>query len=263
MNTSTQAPALPSPLGCVLHGWSLPGSCQDRGARPITPRGLILDLDDTLYPREHYVQSGLMAVARHLEEAYRVPAMDAFVVMSAARREGCRGYEFQAACARFALPVSIVAELLHVFREHRPLLRLPRATVAALAALKADGWRLAILTNGLPSVQRLKVESLGLLGHIRHVVYADEHADGGKPSPAAFREVLRRLDVPAARVVMVGDDPACDVGGARAIGLKSVRIAVPGVRVRPGAEADAVIDSLTTLPGVAAELLETVIVNAA
>jgi FMN phosphatase YigB (HAD superfamily) len=257
------APSMPSALGCVLHSWDHYDVRLSTLSQPITPRGLILDLDDTLYPREHYVQSGLMAVARFLETQHAIPAMDAFVVMSAARREGYAGYEFQAVCSRFSLPAVMIPELLQVFRDHRPLLRMPRTTAATLASLKAAGWQLAILTNGLPSVQRLKIESLGLPGFVRHIVYAEEHAEGGKPSPGAFREALRRLSVPKGRVVMAGDDPACDIAGARSVGLKTVRLALPGVRVKAGADADAVIDSLDMLPRVAADLLETVSLNAA
>jgi putative hydrolase of the HAD superfamily len=255
--------SMPSPLGCVLHGWDHGNARASKSPQPVPPRGLILDLDDTLYPREHYVQSGLMAVARFLEAHHSIPAMDAFIMMSAARRDGYAGHEFQAVCARFSLSAVLIPELLQVFREHRPLLRLPRTTAVTLWSLKAAGWQLAILTNGQPSVQRLKIESLGLPSYVRHIVYAEEHAEGGKPSPSAFREALRRLSVPSSRVVMAGDDPACDIAGARSAGLKTVRLAVPGVRVRAGADADAVIDALDMLPRVAADLLETVSLNAA
>jgi putative hydrolase of the HAD superfamily len=257
-------PFTPSPLGCVLHGWALTARDVTPAPRP-APRGLILDLDDTLYPREHYVQSGLMAVARHLEERFSISAMDVFSVMTAAHREPRRGFELQAACARFDLPATLVPELLDVFRRHRPLLRLPQATASLLAALRADAWQLAILTNGLPAVQRLKIDSLGLSAIVRDIVYAEEHAEGGKPSASAFRAALRRLALPASRVVMVGDDPVCDIAGARAVGLKTVRLAVPGQRLQPGAgaDADAVIDSLDALPRAAAGLLDTVIANAA
>jgi putative hydrolase of the HAD superfamily len=224
-------------------------------------RGLILDLDDTLYPREDYVQSGLMAAARHLEGHFGIPALESFAVMSAARREGRAGVELQAACGRYALPSSMIPLLVDVIRGHRPVLRLPDTTGAVLRQLKADGWRLVVLTNGLPSMQRLKVDALGLAALVDGTVYADEHATGGKPSPMVFQEALRRLETSVERAVMVGDDPTCDIEGARAVGLKTVRLAGPPRTVT--LEADAVIDSLASLPGAAAALLEAVNVHAA
>lgn len=257
---ATTASVTTPAVGCVLHGWDLP--IRLRASSPQHgPKALILDLDDTLYPREHYVQSGLMAVARYLHESHNVPSVKAFVAMSAARRER-KGQEFQAVCARYALPATLVPSLVDIFRAHRPVLQLPVTTAAALARLRANGWQMAILTNGLPSVQRLKIEALGLSGLVRHVVCADEHAQGGKPSPVVFHEVLRRLALPADRVVMVGDDAACDIAGAKAVGLKSIRLAAaPRLPLLP--EGDAVIDSLESLPAVAAALLRTVVAHAA
>lgn len=258
---STIAPGA-SALGCVMHAWN-----GNAPARPAAigsePRGLILDLDDTLYPREHYVQSGLKAVARHLEAQHGIPAIDSFMTMSAARRGDQKGLELQAACERYELPLTMVAVLVDVIRVHRPTIHLPRETAAVLASLVADGWQLVVLTNGLPSMQRRKVEALGLTRLVRHIVFADEHAPGGKPSPVVFHEALRHLGVAAGRVIMVGDDPICDIAGARRVGLKTVRVATSERTslLEPGA--DAVIDSLHQLPDVAAALMEAVSVHAA
>ena len=179
-----------------------------------TGRGLIIDLDDTLYPREQYVQSGLMAVARYVQETREIAAMDAFAVMAEARRQGQAGRELQALCAAFRIPEESLASLVEVFRNHRPLLRLPKETVRTLVALRAAGWRMVVLTNGLPRVQRAKVLSLGVWAFVDDVIYAEEHADGGKPAAAAFRAALSRLALPARSCVCVGDDPACDIAGA-------------------------------------------------
>ena len=67
------------------------------------------------------------------------------------------------------------------------------------SALRSAGWRTALLTNGDPSVQAGKVRALGLEALVDHVVYASEHAPGGKPAREPFVEVLRRLQVGPAR----------------------------------------------------------------
>lgn len=43
-----------------------------------------------------------------------------------------------------------------------------------------------------------------------------------KPSPRIFEEVLDAWELPAERVVMVGDSPTKDVAGARALGMRTV-----------------------------------------
>ena len=253
-----------SPLGCCLHDWNvMPRETLERRR---TARGLILDLDDTLYPRELYVQSGLMAVARHVQETRGIAAMDAFAVMAEARRQGQAGRELQALCAAFRIPGESLASLVEVFRTHRPLLRLPKETVRTLVALRAAGWRMVVLTNGLPRVQRAKVLSLGLWAFVDDVIYAEEHADGGKPAVATFRVALSRLALPARSCVCVGDDPACDIAGATAMGLATVLVgrasdARLGSDVWRGSDvgrgfspADIQITSLAELPAALAQL---------
>jgi len=244
-----------SPLGCRLHDWNLE-SRDCAAATASARRGLILDLDDTLYPREHFVQSGLMAVARHLEDQRGISAMEAFATMSAARRGEEHGFELQAVSSRYGLSAEFLPELVQVFRAHRPLLRLPRETALVLSRLRDAGWRLVVLTNGLPEVQRAKVQALGLSGLVDHIVYAEEHAPGGKPAASVFREALRRLGVPPVDAICVGDDLRCDIAGARALGLRTVRIVTPGAVAEPDEDADVAIESLTALPDVAESLLE-------
>lgn len=226
-------------------------------------RGLILDLDDTLYPRERFIRSGFAAVANDLQRRLGIPAGLVFKTLSAAFTGGCAGREFQVLCARFDLPAEEVPYLLRTFRAHKPSLWLPYESAETLRRLRTDGWRLAILTNGLPAVQAAKVAALALAPMVDQVVYAEAVVRGGKPDPAAFHEVLDRLDLPADRCVAVGDDPVCDVGGARAANIRSVRLARPGVTVEPGRDADVVISEIEDLPKVAGGLLEMVTVDVA
>lgn len=186
-------------------------------------RAVILDLDDTLYPQERFHRSGLAAVARHVETQCGIPADRAFTTMlKASIADG--GAEFQVLCDSFGLSPTIVPELIKVFRTHRPELWVAHDALDMLRQLRAEGWRLAILTNGLPHVQAAKVRALGLHGHVDHVVYAAEYAEGGKPHKAPFDEAVRRVGVPAHLCVMVGDHPECDVRGGREAGLRTIRV---------------------------------------
>lgn len=254
-----------SPLGCRLRDWNV-------GAREGGPqshgRGLVLDLDDTLFPREHFVQSGLMAVARHVQERHGIPAMEAFATMSAARRNGAAGRELQALCDAHALAKDVVPELVAVIRNHRPLLRLPKETVAVLTALRADGWRMVVLTNGLPQVQRAKVLGLGLAPLVDGVIYAEDVVPGGKPAAGAFKAALAKLSLPAGRCVCVGDDPVRDIAGARAMGLRTVWLVTGAAQDGSGAAitslpTDACITALSQLPEVLSRSGEMVTTDAA
>ena len=218
-------------------------------------RAIIFDLDDTLYPRDHFVFSGFAAVARHCEQRWGVSALSAFSTLCGARVAGRAGSEFQALCEDSDVPPDAVGELLHVFRTHEPDLSLPQSSRSALEGLRRDGWRIGVLTNGTPDVQARKVAALGLPHLVDEVVYATDCVDGGKPAPGAFRAALARLDVPASRAVCVGDDLRCDVYGARAAGLATIRVRRPEGVPQLADDADAVIESLGEIPVLAASLL--------
>jgi putative hydrolase of the HAD superfamily len=237
-------------------------STAQRG-RQYRRRGLILDLDDTLYPRERYIRSGFAAVAKYLERRWGVPAGGAFTALSKAFSGGHAGREFQAMCQKYELPREEVAGMLSVFRSHKPNLWLPYETGQALQRLRADGWRMVILTNGLPSVQAAKVDALALATMVDHVIYAETVSRKGKPDAATFLAALNRLDLSADRVVAVGDDPVRDIKGARALNLRTIRMARPEFRLKDGEEADVVIASMDHLPRAASGLLEMVTLDAA
>ncbi|MGH9065107.1 MAG: HAD family hydrolase [Acidimicrobiales bacterium] len=109
----------------------------------------------------------------------------------------------------------------------------------------AGRYRLGLLTNGPPDIQRLKLDQSGLAGYFAAVVISGE-AGVGKPSPEAFRLVLDALEVRAEETVMVGDSWERDVKGALGAGIRPVWIA--GDRPVPGSSPDvAAIPSIATL----------------
>lgn len=254
-----QAQPTPPRWGTIPAAFSPPG----RRQRVEPRRGIILDLDDTLYPRERFIRSGFAAVANDLQRRHGVPAGMVFKTLSRAFSGGAAGREFQAVCEQFQLSEREVPYMLRVFRVHKPSLWLPYESAETLRRLRTDGWKLAILTNGLPSVQAAKVAALALAPMVDEVVYAEAVTRGGKPDPAAFAETLDRLELAAERCIAVGDDPIADIQGARAAHLRTIRLARPEMTAEPGSDADLVIGDIEELPRVAGGLLEMVTLDAA
>jgi putative hydrolase of the HAD superfamily len=190
-------------------------------------RGIIFDLDDTLYPRDVFVQSGFEAVATHVADSWRRSREGLLATLRRAHTGGFEHEEFQVLCTEHRLPLSAVPMLVKIFRAHRPSIVLQPAVRRVLQRLRRDGWRLAILTNGDPDLQRRKIEALGLSQLVHCVLYAEQYVACGKPHPEAFRAAANELHVPRSRCVHVGDDPECDVAGARAAGLRAIRVLSP------------------------------------
>jgi putative hydrolase of the HAD superfamily len=220
-------------------------------------RALVFDLDDTLYAERRYALSGFRAVANHVASSFGADRCAVFQALWRSLRGGRRASAFQSVTAEFALPAAAVEAMRDAYRAHAPELRLPESSRAVLAKAR-QSWRVGILTNGLPEIQRRKVKALGVEDLVDVVVYAQETC-GGKPEAAAFRAVCAALDVPEWRAVMTGDDPWCDIDGGRRAGLRVIRIRRGIHRHVTAGEtgpADVTVERLADVPGEAGRLIQ-------
>lgn len=92
----------------------------------------------------------------------------------------------------------------------------------ALAALRASGIRLAVVSNFDRRLGAI-VDGLGL-GKAFDLVVPSSVAGAAKPAPAIFQHALHALGVSAAHALHVGDAMADDVAGARAAGMRAVLV---------------------------------------
>ena len=89
-----------------------------------------------------------------------------------------------------------------------------------LAALKNGGFSLGLASN---YDRRLRSVAAGLspLNLFQHLIISSE-VGWRKPAPEFFAALCRRLDLPAEKILYVGDDLLNDYEGARAAGLQAV-----------------------------------------
>lgn len=113
-------------------------------------------------------------------------------------------------------PARLVAELVE--RELAATTLVDGAD-AALDAL-AD-HPLGVLTNGVPDLQRAKLERVGVADAFDAVV-ASNDVGAVKPDPEIFAAARERID--ADRHVMIGDDREGDVAGAREAGFEAIHV---------------------------------------
>jgi putative hydrolase of the HAD superfamily len=89
-----------------------------------------------------------------------------------------------------------------------------------LDALRERGIAIVVLTNGWNPMQQRKAERAG----IREMVLVSSEIGVQKPAPRAFEIMLDALKTAPGETWYVGDDPRGDVGGAAAVGIKTVWI---------------------------------------
>jgi HAD superfamily hydrolase (TIGR01509 family) len=109
-------------------------------------------------------------------------------------------------------------EELQVYHQtHNLWETVPAEVLPALAALRAKGFRLVVLSNANGTLHRA-FDRLGLTRAFD--VIFDSHNEGvEKPDPRFFRIALERSGADAATTMHVGDLYHVDVAGARAAGL--------------------------------------------
>ncbi len=95
-------------------------------------------------------------------------------------------------------------------------------SIPTLAALRAAGYRLGVLTN-MPLEMGPLCDRLGLTAYLDFVVGSNE-AGAEKPHPPVFLTALERMAADPGEAVHVGDQYGSDVLGARAVGMHSVLI---------------------------------------
>ena len=99
----------------------------------------------------------------------------------------------------------------------------PVGGVETVVPRLAERHTLGLLTNGVPAVQFGKVERVGLLEHFEvRVASHDPAVRATKPDAAIYDAARDRVDADA--LVMVGDDRAPDVEGARRHGFETVHV---------------------------------------
>lgn len=220
-------------------------------------RAVIFDLDDTLYPERRFALSGFRHVAQILARSSGVDAGQALSILVGCLKRGERATALQTLCRTLGYSVESVPVLVDLIRGHAPDLNLPPSSARVLERLRAT-WKLGIVTNGFPAVQRRKVRALGLERFVDTVVFACEHGSGlGKPDAAPFLVAAERLQVDPARCVFVGDDPHRDVEGARAVGMRTIRILRGAERrsTSSAAAADAVATTIESVLQLAPKIL--------
>ncbi len=133
------------------------------------------------------------------------------------------------------------------FAERAPtLLRLASGATEALASLR--GTPIGIVTTKRRAAAELALRVVGVRDAFSAVVGLED-ASHAKPHPAPVVEGARRLGVPAARCVVVGDTPL-DVTAAKRAGAAAVGVlgGASERRALEAAGADVVLEDLHALP---------------
>ena len=194
------------------------------------PLGVVVDLDDTLYPQAEYLAGAALAVGR----AAGALGLDGDAVAAALTACLAAGSDAGGTIDRALLAVGVpetdlpglVPPLVAAFTGHEPARLAPYPGVAAALRALLEVAPVGCLTDGNPAIQAAKLAATGL-GDLLPIVLVTDSLGGRavrKPHPDGLTVLAGRMGVPADRLLVVGDRPGQDVAVAAAVGARAVRI---------------------------------------
>lgn len=189
--------------------------CISEGNNTQPIKGVIFDLDDTLYSERQYVRSGYKKIAEFLGREDATDKLYGYFETGKAAIDEYLAEIFES---------EKKAECLKIYREQIPEIELYEGVVELIQDLKVKGCKVGIITDGRPEGQKNKIKALGLDKLIEDIIITDEL--GGtqfrKPCDIAFRIMQNRWRLPYEQIVYVGDNPNKDFQAPRQLGMRSL-----------------------------------------
>ena len=195
-----------------------------------TLKAVLWDLDDTLYSRRDAVRQlfpGLLRACLYTNRSdeFIREAVEFLMTQIKGNRMICAP-AFRALLERYPgdRPYIHEACVAYYYANIRSFAVPSDETVQILRKLKAQGIKMAIVTNITPELlehQHKKVAALGIAELFDEVIYSAEFGVH-KPDRRIFDHAAALLGVSNEECLFVGDDPDSDVVGARNAGMEVV-----------------------------------------
>lgn len=204
------------------------------------PRAVLFDLDDTLLDMYSAMHSSWQEICADVAPGL---GCDPATLRETIRRESAIFWADEEAVTEYRVKplesraIVVRLSLLSMGLDESPAEDIARRSlrgylervapfddsIETLESLRAQGYRLAMVTNGSSDTQREKIGRWNLDRYFDEIVIESEFGRG-KPDPGVFRQALAGAGAAPHEAWMVGDNLYADIGGARGAGIHSVWI---------------------------------------
>ncbi len=217
-------------------------------------KGVVFDLDHTLYDRYKTVEAGAEFFCRVFKDrlSASITASDAASLLCEGdKRYIYHGWHriFEYLCEKemFSEPPAY-AEYRECMLELYSTFAVPYSfTYSLLDELRSRGLLIGLITNGRSEIQRAKLRLLQLEPYFDEIIVCGELGIQ-KPSPEPFAEMARRLNISAENLIYVGDNPINDVDASRNAGYTPIEVLTADCPMDGYAPAKHRISSVEELP---------------
>ncbi len=198
-------------------------------------KGILLDLDNTLYDYEPANKSGIDACFKVLRRRFRLSEKDLECMYAEARREiksslggiaasHSRLLYFQVLLEKYLgrTDVALTLRMEEIFwKSFFRKMNLRAGVKTFLSICRKKGIKICLVTDLTARIQMEKVKSLSVDKYLDFVVSSEE-AGRDKPHKAIFSLALKKLKLGPKECILIGDDLEKDVFGAKALGIRTV-----------------------------------------
>ena len=187
---------------------------------------ILFDLDDTLYEEMQFVKGGFKAVSLYISKNSKIEQKVVYQLLLDVLEEHGRGKVLDIVLKKLGLyNKKFIPKLVEVYRTHKPNLFLYPEVSGVLVALRKQGYKLGIITDGNVEVQRNKVGALTVKEFFDCMIFSDEYGiEKQKPDPLPYQKAMEKLEASANETVYIGDNPYKDFITARKLGIFTIRI---------------------------------------
>lgn len=217
----------------------------------VSARAVLFDLDNTLHDRD----AGLAAFVAWQHRALGLDALGVsaeawarrFIELDA-KGKVWKDVVYDRLRTEFAIPHDpefLLSQYVEGFA--RNVVPFPNLR-SALASIRAEGWKIGIVTNGRGPFQRSTLGALGV-AHLFDAVVVSEECGLRKPQREIFELALEACGGSSDGSWFIGDDLNADVRGAEGAGMRSILFDPRGTALGLTQRVDDLADVLGAMRG--------------
>lgn len=190
-------------------------------------KAVFFDIDDTLYDTSGFAKLARKAALNAMIDAgLPLSHDDAYTLLREIIKEKGSNYDRHLNVLTKRVfgeekPLLIAIGMITYHNVKFALLRLFPETMSALIHLKAHGYHLGVISNGLTIKQYEKLVRLGL-HHFFDSVVTSQQANVEKPDIAIFEMAMEKMGCKAENSIMIGNSFSDDILGAINAGMSAV-----------------------------------------
>jgi putative hydrolase of the HAD superfamily len=187
----------------------------------------IFDLDDTLFQEIDFLKSAYRTIAKELSVHI---GSDLYEQMWSRYKNKQEVFGWVISEFGSLLPDYRINDLLKLYREHLPEIKLNREAEIFLARLREANIPLGLITDGRSITQRNKLRALGIEGFFSEIIISEEFGSE-KPDKRNFLYFEDRY--PTREFWFVGDNTTKDFIVPVSLGWKTICIKDSGNNIHP------------------------------